>query len=147
MIAFAREPVASVVEEIKPLLALHYHEIAHFQDIPLDPDWEFYLRAPMVRVFTARHGHELVGYGVFFVAPNKHYRSSLQAVQDILFVHPEHRGMTGFRLLRYCDRQLRAEGVQVVYHHVKLAHDFGGLLKAMKYEPTDMLWAKRLDKE
>ena len=45
MITFMRELAANVIEEIKPLLELHWREIAHYQDIELDPDWEFYKNA------------------------------------------------------------------------------------------------------
>ncbi len=148
MITFAQEQPAAVFDEIKPLLHLHWREIAHFQDIELNPQYEFYLRSPVVRVFTARDGADLVGYAVFCVGPNKHYQQSLQAAQDIFYVHPDKRtGRTGYRFIRYCDDRLRAEGVQAVYHHTKRAHDFGNLLEAIGYEAVDIIYARRLDKE
>lgn len=147
MILFARETVAQVLEEIKPLLSMHWREIAHYQDIGLDPDWDFYIQAKTIRVFTARIDGVLIGYGVFFIGPNKHYRQSIQAVQDILFLHPDYRGgRTGMRFIRFCDEQLKADGAQVVYHHVKAAHDFGPLLKSIGYECVDVIYANRLDK-
>lgn len=145
---FQLERPSEVLDEIKPLLEMHWHEIAHYQDIPLDPDYDFYLTSPIVRVFTARDEGTLVGYGVFFVGANKHYRSCKQAVQDILSVHPAYRGTTtGFRLIRYCDTQLKAEGCQVVYQHMKKAHQFGPLLERQGYELVDLIYGKRLDKE
>lgn len=148
MTQFALEPVTpGLIVEIEPLLQQHWREIAHFQDIPLRPDWEFYLSAKTIRVFTARQFGELVGYAVFFVSANKHYTTSLQAVQDILYVHPSKRGtLLGVRLISYCDAALRDCGVQVVYQHVKRAHDFGPLLRRLGYEEVDTIWAKRLDK-
>ena len=147
MTDFAREAVADVLEEIKPLLEMHWREIAHYQDIDLNPDWDWYLKFPGVRVFTARRDGVLIGYAVFFVGPNRHYRQSIQAMQDILFLHPDYRGTTiGPRLVWYSDMQLKAEGVQAVYHHVKVAHDFGPLLKRFGYELVDAVWAKRLDR-
>lgn len=148
MITYATERPSEVLDEIKPLLEMHWHEIAHYQDIPLDPDYDWYCTSPVVRVFTARDAGRLIGYGVFFVGPNKHYRSSKQAVQDILFVHPERRGSTvGFRLIRFCDQQLKTEGCQVVYQHMKKSHQFGPLLEKQGYELVDLIHAKRLDKE
>ena len=148
MITFMRELVENVIEEIKPLLELHWREIAHYQDIELDPDWEFYENAKTVRVYTCRDEGKLIGYGVFFIAPNKHYKQSIQAAQDILFLHPDYRGgRIGYRLIRFCDNQLKAEGAQAVYHHVKTAHNWGNLLTHMGYELVDLIYAKRLDKE
>ena len=147
MTVFAREHPSDVIEEIKPLLCLHWEEIAHYQDIPLEPDWDWYLRNPAVRVFTARKDGMMIGYVVYFVGPSRHYRSSIQGMQDILFVHPMYRGSTiGYRLIKFCDDQLRAEGVQVSYQHVKAAHDFSPLLLKQGYELIDNIYGKRLDR-
>ena len=143
---FARESIADVWGEVQALLNEHWREIAHYQDIPLQPDEVFYLGNPALRCFTAREDC-LVGYACFVVAPNKHYMGSLQAMQDVLFISPGHRkGLTGYRFIRWCDEQLKAEGVQVVYHHTKTAHDFGALLTRQGYEEVDRIYAKRLDK-
>jgi GNAT superfamily N-acetyltransferase len=146
---FATETLEQVRGELQPLLESHWREIAHYQDIPLDPDWEFYESMQDIgrlRFYTARDNGRLVGYCVFFVAPNRHYMSSLQASQDILFLHPEYRNAgNGRALVLYCDAQLREEGVQAVYQHVKSAHDFGPLLLNCGYELVDLIYAKRLD--
>lgn len=134
--------------EVTPLLAAHWREIAHYQDIPLDPDREAYAAAQaagMVRVFTARAGHRLVGYAVYFVRPNMHYRTSVQAAQDVLYLDPSVRGGAGARFIAWCDDRLAAEGIQAVYQHVKAAHDFGALLERMGYALVDHIYARRLD--
>ena len=148
MKTYQRETVAHVMDEIKPLLEKHWEEIAHFKDIPLDPDYSVYTQAEMfdkIRVFTVRCDSVLIGYAVFYIG-SLHYKSTKTATQDILFLLPEHRGLTGCRLIEYCDNQLKSEGIEVVYQHVKVAHDFGPLLRAMGYEEVDTIWAKRLDK-
>jgi hypothetical protein len=91
---------------------------------------------------------QLVGDAVFGVGRNKHFMGSLQAVQDIVFVHPQARGGIGRQLLAHCDKALGKEGVQVVYQHQKLAHPaLGEVLRSLGYEPVEVIWAKRLDKE
>lgn len=146
---FQKEQLTSdLFSEILPLINAHYREIAHYQDIPLDPNYEGYkaaAAADCLRIFTARNDdREVVGYAVYFVRHNLHYKSSLQAVQDILYVHPGFRGMGG-RLIKWCDDQLKTEGVQVVYQHVKAAHDFGPMLERFGYELVDKIFARRLD--
>ena len=147
MTTYQRESVADVLDEIKPLLARHWDEIATFKDLPLDPKYDAYLKADfagLVRVYTARREGVLVGYGVFFIG-NMHYQSSKIATQDLLFLAPEHRGSSiGMRLIRFCDDMLESEGVQVIYQHVKAAHDFGPLLERLGYETNEKLYAKRL---
>jgi GNAT superfamily N-acetyltransferase len=91
---FARESVADVMDEIRPLLEQHWKEIAHYPDIPLDPDYGRYRTLEtlgLLRIFTARHDGQLVGYAIYAVNFSLHYRNSRQAQQDVLFVLPAYR--------------------------------------------------------
>ena len=145
---FTRETIKDSYEEAKPLLLAHYKEIAHYQDIPLDVDVETYLKFEalgFIRVYVSRDDEgKMIGYGVYFVRPNMHYKSSLQAVQDVIYIQKERRGMGG-RFILWCDKQLKAEGVQAVYHHVKAEHNFGPLLERFGYKLVDLIYARRLD--
>ena len=147
---FARETVGQVIEEIKPLIAKHYREIAHYQDIALDPDYARYRAMEalgVLRIFTVRVDGRLAGYAIFAVCPALHYKTSLQATCDILFIDPAQRHGLGIAssLLSHCDLQLGNEGVQVVYQRTKAAHDFSNLLAAKGYTLVDHVHAKRLD--
>lgn len=147
---FQRERAHDLWDEITPLLQAHWAEIAHYADIPLDPDapiYNFLEEHDHLRCYTARVGGRLVGYGIFRLGA-MHYKSSKQAIQDVLFVLPEYRkGRIGYRLVEFCESQLRSEGTQVVYHHVKDKHrQLEPLLQFMKYELVDLIYAKRLDK-
>lgn len=149
-ITFAREALTPELwHEAMPLLVAHYQEIAAFQDIALEPDVSVYAAgesAGIIRCFTARDDSGLlVGYALFFVKPNPHYKSSVQAVQDVIYLDPSVRGGTGYKFIAWCDAQLADEGVQAVYHHVKAAHDFGRLLERQGYDLVDLIYAKRLD--
>jgi GNAT superfamily N-acetyltransferase len=147
---YALERIAQVRGEIEDLLEMHWREIAHWHDIPLNPEWPTYLRMDdlgLLRIYTVRTStRRLIGYAVFFVKHNPHYCSSLQATQDVLFLMPAHRGAAvGKGLIQYAEADLRALGVQVVYHHVKHAFDFGPLLDSLGYERVEHVMAKRLD--
>ena len=147
-LSFACEALTpELLAEMLPLLEAHWREVGHFQDIPLEVDEEAYLNAEAsgtLRCFTARVGlGALVGYAVFFVRGNPHYKSSRQAVQDVLFLHKSARG-NGAQFVAWCDHRLVEEGTEVVYHHVKAAHDFGVMLERQGYELVDKVYAKRL---
>lgn len=148
---FARESFTSeLFSEALPLLAAHWQEIAHYPDIPLNPDLSFYHsceKAGILRCFTARRESTLVGYAVFIARYNPHYRTSFQASQDVIYIAPDSRGKMGLKFIRFCDRELQQEHVQAVYHHVKAAHNFGLLLQRIGYELVDLIYARRLDKE
>lgn len=146
---FKREVATSeLLAEMMPLFRLHYSEIAHFKDIELDPDIDRYLemeKADCIRLFTARElGGKLLGYSVYVLFHAPHYRQSKQASQDVLFIYPESRGF-GRSFIKWCDEQLTLDGVQVVSHHVKVAHNFGPMLEKMGYEMVEYIYVKRLD--
>ncbi len=147
--SYQREKVTmALCEELAPLLYTHYKEIAHYQDIPLKPAFDQYIasdEAGILRVFTNRDDKGLlIGYAIYFVRHNIHYSTSLQAVQDVLFIHPERRG-SGMRFIKWCDEELKREGVQATYHHVKTKHNFGPMLERMGYRLVDLVYARRLD--
>lgn len=155
IVKFQRETFDQVYAEALPLLVKHKDEIAHFPDIPLDVDVARYRRmdgAGLLRIYTARlHGDfsnltALIGYAVFIVDRNPHYQSSLQAVQDVLFVDPEHRNsLVGVELIRFTERELRWEGIEAIYQHVKLAHPaLGAILGRIGYAPIETIFVKRL---
>ena len=151
--AFALETLEQVrASRIEVLLRDHWHEVAHFPDIPLEPDWEAYdqvERAGRLKMFTVRVGGVLVGYAAYIINHNPHYKSSLQAVQDVIFIAPAHRkARVGAHLILYADTYFRGQGVQAVYQHSKAKKelDMGPLLKRLGYELVDTLWAKRLDR-
>lgn len=149
---FQRETLTEgVFAELAPLLEAHFREVGKFQDIPLDVDRAMYYRAQengAIRFYTVRGAgitFYLVGYALFFVRSNPHYQTSVQAVEDVIYLDPSVRGGTGAKFIRWCDEQLAGEGCQVVVRHVKAAHDYGKLLERQGYAIVDHLYAKRLD--
>ena len=148
-LTFQVEKLQDIWDEILPILKEHYLEIAHYKDIRFEPDVAYYFSAEdngKVHTFTAREDGELIGYAVFGVLYNIHYKSSKQAHQDIIYIKKEKRGF-GRYFIEWCDEQLRGMGVQVVYHHIKASHNWGKVLEKMGYQMVDVLYTKRLDKE
>lgn len=145
--SFQLEKVADIYDEAMPLVEAHWNEIAHYKDIPLEPDKDMYFKLEevgVVRAFTARDElGVLVGYAVFFVKSNMHYKSSVQATQDILYINKKHRGF-GRKFIDWCDEQLRKEDIEVVYQHTKKDHNFGPMLETLNYQLVDLIYARRL---
>jgi GNAT superfamily N-acetyltransferase len=147
----ARERFAPFFAEAFPLIEKHYREIAHYDDIALKVDEKFYAAADeagLLQTFVARVDGLIAGYCIVIVRRAPHYSDSLQAVQDVIYVDPDRRSIgVGLRLLREMERELRAQGVQVIYQHEKIKHPaLGKVLAHLGYEPVDKLWAKRLDR-
>jgi GNAT superfamily N-acetyltransferase len=152
-VTFAEETLSQCWEDGQALLRQHWQEIAAYPDIPLDIDGPRYAAgeaAGALCIVTARTTEgRIVGYGVFVLAAHPHYHGSLQAHQDILYVHPDWRqGRVGWKLVQFCDAVLKAKGVQVVHQHVKRAHPaLGRLLEHHGYVASETIYSKRLDKE
>jgi GNAT superfamily N-acetyltransferase len=147
-IYFKREQVYDFFKEIESLIQIHHDEVAHDKDIELDPDWDMYRKLEetgYMRSFTARfESRSLIGYCLFFVNSDMHNKNSIQAHQDILFIHPTYRGF-GHKFIEWCDQQLKQDGVQVVYHHTKEKHNFGGMLETLGYQLCEHIYSRRLD--
>lgn len=146
---FKSETLLESLEEAKPLLQKHWEEIAHYKDIPLNPDYELYFQLEKIgvlKVFICRNDqYKILGYAVYVVRPNMHYKHSLMAMQDIIYLDPNGRG-TGLFFLKWCDEQLKDMGCQVVFQHIKAAHNFGPALERIGYGLQDLIYSKRLDK-
>lgn len=148
-ITFQRERIWDLWDELQPLFVKHYDEVATFHDIPLEPDQARYFAAEdhgQLRCYTVRVDGQLAGYAVFVVGPHLHYATSKQAVQDLVFVLPEHRrGRLGLTTLKFTDSALATEGVDVIHHHVKVKHPaLRRLLEYLGYELTEWVMVKRI---
>ena len=149
---FARECCDTVQSEIDSLAAQHYAEVAHHPEIPPGCDYERYRHAEalgFLRIYTVRVNAMLVGYCIMTVGFSLHYKSSYQARQDTLFVHPDYRqGLTGYRFLKWVEAQLAAEGVEIVYQHNKVLEggrlDLGPLWERLGYKLIYRVYWKRL---
>ncbi len=126
--------------------ALHARQYAEMNTAgslaPLDVNYEAYrqLDAAGVLSFVAlRTGDgELVGYALHFVQPSLHFRSTLAAVQDGLYVVPEHRGGTAaLKLLRAARRDLEARGVRRWLVSEVAGHPLGRLFAAFGFAPIE----------
>ena len=147
-IVFKKEKLQDVWDEMLPILKEHYLEIAHYKDIRFEPNVAEYFRmedAGITHTFTARENGELIGYAVFNIRYNLHYKSSKQAYQDVIYISKEKRGF-GKSFIKWCDDELRKLGVQVVNQHIKFAHDWSIVLERLGYEKQDIQLSRRLDK-
>jgi hypothetical protein len=116
------EALAAGVED---LLIANWTEAAPSQHerYPLDPDWPKYKmleRMGLYHAVGAWAGGQLVGYSGYFVQPTMHNRTSVWAVNDLLFLNPAHRrGPAAARIVLHALAMLRGLRVDRVVHSVK----------------------------
>ncbi len=139
----------ALIEEMTPLLLRHKDEVCVYDDFEFGPNWELYKQmyeSNVLHAYTARDDGVLIGYIVYTVGDNPHYKDVVQADQDVLYLDPDHRGfMLGTRLIKYGDVELAKLGVTLVVQHVKLAKDFSPILDRIGYMKTKTIHERRLN--
>lgn len=149
---------AALADGLADLVALHWEEAATDKDaFPMAPDWPGYRateRAGALKILTFRRGAALLGYNIFFVQPTLHHRNSLWAINDLIYLDPDHRrGLAGARLIREAEARLRLLGVKKIAYaskpHVHLGHGkvgatLGDLLVKLGYKHAESIFDKVL---
>ncbi len=121
MLTFHIETIDTVIDEIQELLPAHCAEaFSHTLVGRVDAgsvDFSIYRaleQANALHITTARTKEgKLVGYAIYFLAPDAHNKSELTATSDAFYLHSEHRkGWDGFNMLKFTERKLADRGVK-----------------------------------
>ena len=137
-------------EILIPMFREHYKEVHLFPDaIPFNPSYETYEKLEelgFIETYFVRHQNEIVGYAVYMVNNNPHYYDHVYAVNDVLFVSPEHRN-TGVadELIQYAEKCLvNSRKASVITYHMKLYKPFRSLMARNGYSIGEESYVKCL---
>jgi hypothetical protein len=149
MIVCNVEPYLDCLPEIKVHLNEHYEELSVTKgNFPLDPNWETYIRLAeegSLRVITCRKDGELIGYILFLLHYNLHYRTMLVALEDLYYLKKEERkGRTGINMFKYAEQYLKSAGVNRVIMGTKVHLDNSRLFEYLGYTFFEKLHSKML---
>lgn len=137
---------ADEIETLKELAVLDYEEVGHNQnELPLDPDWEKYCALDEMGLLLccgAYDEEKLVGYFVAIVAPTLHCKNEVVAVNDALWLHPDYRGGTGVRLMKFFESQCKDLGVSYMSMNITLKYDISPLLERMGWTHVEKTYSK-----
>jgi len=145
-LTFAAESIFHLKLEVAPLLLQHWHELGQ-TDLTLDPDWHRFglmERAGCLAIFTARNEtRQLCGYTAWGIHRHLHYRSTVVAQNDLIWLHPDHRrGMAGVRFIRWSEAALKARGVEKIHIETKKNTPMDRLLARIGYTQTGSIFVK-----
>lgn len=146
MITTHVETLKENLDYLKPLLPIHYAELALNQDkVPLAPQYNKYLSAESrgeLFFVTVREDGEMIGYFLGFISPALHYATCLTCQMDIFYILPEHRGSNaGFMLFEFVEKSLKKRGVQRMFVGSKLHKDASWLFEKLGYTPVETYYS------
>lgn len=140
MITWDFVPFHSLFDELRPILASHYAEIAE-DDEPFNFDWDMYelaSRSGLMMTVTARDGEKLVGYIIFALLHDLRCKQILEATSNGWYVMPEYRGRLGAEILDKANEYLKAVGVNRTKFFLGGAASL--LLKRKGYTTKHQVW-------
>ena len=124
----------------------HWSEVAKFQHLTkVDPDVSSYLRLEKegrLLVIIAREAGEIVGYSAHVIANHPHYRNLMIAQDDLHYLVPRLRKTGVHQRMRVLALQeLKRRNVQIVTARTKFGHEHDNGLRAIGFEPMDLVYA------
>lgn len=126
----------------------NFQETGFFRKEDFKPDRQRYFDLSalgILRHFTIRRAAILVGYAVFMLTPGHlHFPALRWAMQDVLYVAPEHRGIAAVKFIIWQDDALKDDRIDVVYRHVSAKHDYSRTLIRLGYEKVEEAYARRI---
>ena len=150
VITFQRERFDAILEaELLPLALQHNQEIGGVvSDVTVKVPRQMYEQLDendLLRIYTFRESGKLKGYNIFAVMLHPEY-AHFTAQHDAMFVHPSARnGFNSMKFLRWCDEQLKNDGVLFVTQNVTVEKDYSPILKRLGYKPSETIYIKRLN--
>ena len=84
-----------------------------------------------------------MGYSIFFITNHLHYKSTVYANNDLLYLHPDYRkGSMGLKLIKASEKFLKDKKVDKILWHIKFNKDFRILLHRLGYVDEDVIVGK-----
>lgn len=142
--------VTAYTATVSHLLYLHWDEVAKNKALmQLRPDWHRYQDledADKLLVLYAFEGTELVGYSCNVIDYHLHYCALKVCSNDVLFVHPDHRGTVGLRLIKETERIAKERHAELMLWHAKQDSQLDKLLrrKHERYAVQDVIYSTPL---
>jgi hypothetical protein len=144
-IEFAVEPFMETFDEARPLLELHWDEIAkNKQLMTLNPDVKKYEKiAECLLLVTARVGGRLIGYFLWILVTHPHYKHVSVAEEDLHYLLPEYRrGLTEYLFMKAACNAALERGAQLLTVREKIGHEHPAIMKRLGFSPTDIVYTR-----
>lgn len=146
---FNCEKFSEVYEEAIELASMNDDETGPFKNLKINLKKDQYIQAQdagIMHGFTARDKDgSLVGYSVYYVHSHGLYDIVI-ATQDLLFMHPKHRGISAVKFIKFIDEYLGEIGVDAICKMMSSRHDYSKTLTGLGYSHTESVYMKPIKK-
>lgn len=148
-IQYTIEKVSECFDEVLIMLEAHYNELSVTKGFKLNPDYEVYKQADKagnVRVIICRDNGFIIGYIIYFIGLNLHYKDCLLATEDIYYLKPEYRkGLTGIKMFKFAEKYLKTLGVNMIKYSTKVHVDNSKLFEYLDCKLIEKVFIKNLE--
>ena len=138
-------------DEISKMFEKHYEELSVTKGFKLNPDYNVYWEADKrktLRVILCKDDNKIIGYIVYFIGLNLHYKDCLLATEDIYYLDPEYRkGLIGPKMFIFAEKYLKSIGVDMIRYSTKTHLDNSKLFEFLGCEFIEKVFIKKLDKQ
>jgi hypothetical protein len=135
-----------VFNKMKEMFEDHHKELSVTKGFPLNPDYKVYEEANnrnSLKIALCLKDDEIIGYIVYFVGINLHYKSCLLATEDIYYLKPEYRkGLIGVKMFVFAENYLKSIGVNMVRYSTKTHLDNSKLFEFLGCNFVEKVYTK-----
>lgn len=147
-IQYMTAKVSECFDDVLKLLDEHYNELSVTKNYKLNPIYDIYKQNESngkCRVILCKDDDEIVGYIVFFIDSNLHYKDCLLATEDIYYLKPKYRkGTIGIKMFKFAENYLKSLGVNMIRYSTKVHMDNSRLFEFMGYSFIEKVFIKNL---
>jgi len=147
-IQYTTARVSDCFDEVLTLLDEHYQELSVTKHYKLNPYYDVYKeneKNGKCRVILCKNDNEIIGYIVFFIDVNLHYKDCLLATEDIYYLKPEYRkGRTGIKMFKFAEEYLKSLGVNMIKYSTKVHSDNSKLFEYLGCSFTEKVYIKTI---
>jgi GNAT superfamily N-acetyltransferase len=142
------EALKDCLDEMKPIFDLHWDEVAiHKENIKLNPDYNRYLQMAddgSIKAYIARENGKLIGYAIFIISYNLHYKDHVYAHNDIVYLSKDYRGSgLAVKLFKIAELELKENyNVDVINVSMKVTLPFDDLMEYLGFEYIERTHSK-----
>lgn len=145
------ESLTDCLDEMKELINEHYDEVNLYPEyISCNPDYDKYLeldKTGNLILVTFREDEAIKGYCIYFVSRDLHSKDHLCAVNDVIFLHPDHRGGTeSAEMLATIEEELKDRGVSTMIINMKAYKPFFSLMDFLEFNKSEYQFSKYIGK-